>query len=155
MFSCKKGRFAHPLVPTQPCLTFTAGVARDTALRERSDMNKSESQSETFVNLTSHTITIYDIINHRERPVLVLHPSGIEARVQMGYKLRRYISPVPVYSFEAGETVGLPDPKPGVYYIVSSLVQAAVPDRDDLLAPGELIKDQDGHPIGCLGLKAR
>jgi hypothetical protein len=43
-----------------------------------------------------------------------------------------------------GEVENLPDPVEGTIYIVSQLVVQALPDRKDLLAPGELKRDDLG-----------
>lgn len=51
-----------------------------------------------------------------------------------------------------GEVTGLPEPRDGVYYIVSKIVAQACPDRHDLLIPGPAVKGEDGRPIGCNGL---
>lgn len=46
---------------------------------------------------------------------------------------------------------GLPDPKPGVLYIVSTMVAQAV-DREDLLSPGgatiDVVRDATGRMVG-------
>ena len=103
-----------------------------------------------FLNLTPHKLNI-----HNERVLrFSIEPSGDVARVAVEYKLKGYIDGVPIYEAEYGDVEGLPDPQRGVLYIVSSLVKAAVPDREDVLSPGELIRDEDGRPIGCRGLKA-
>jgi hypothetical protein len=39
-----------------------------------------------------------------------------------------------------------------VYYIVSAMVRLAVPDRQDLLSPGDLIRDEKGNIVGCKNL---
>ena len=51
-----------------------------------------------------------------------------------------------------GAVLGLPHPRPGVYYIVSALVLAQVPNRADVFAPGPALRDADGRVVGCVGL---
>ena len=52
----------------------------------------------------------------------------------------------------SGEIVGLPEPKDGVFYIVSRLVAEASPKRDDLVFPFGLVRDESGTVIGCRSL---
>ena len=52
---------------------------------------------------------------------------------------------------EFGEVVGLPEKEDGLLLIVSRLVAQACADRDDLLVPGELIRDENGNVIGARG----
>lgn len=51
-----------------------------------------------------------------------------------------------------GEVVGLPAPVRGVRYVVSILVAERLPDRDDLLVPGEQVRDAAGRIVGCRSL---
>ena len=37
-------------------------------------------------------------------------------------------------------------------FIVSGMVAAMV-ERDDVMSPGPLLRDEEGRPIGCKGLK--
>lgn len=54
------------------------------------------------------------------------------------------------------EIIGLPDPEPGVVYIVAKAVADAAPAaRGDLMSPGRLIRDGDGNVVGCDGLTRR
>ena len=47
-----------------------------------------------------------------------------------------------------GEVEGLPEEKPDTMYIVSGLVLAQS-GRKDLLAPGNLVRNDQGQVIGC------
>ena len=38
---------------------------------------------------------------------------------------------------------------PHIYYIVSQLVKSALPGREDLLVPAEVVRDEKGNIIGC------
>jgi len=95
----------------------------------------------TIVNMTPHAITV---VGHDPIP-----PSGDVARVSVTDTPAGYIGDYPVSVQETGEVEGLPDPVPGVYYIVSTMVRLALPDRLDLLSPGQLVRDDAGRPIGC------
>lgn len=51
-----------------------------------------------------------------------------------------------------GEPVGLPEYRLGQFYIVSQLVKSALPNREDLLVPAEVVRDTNGNIIGCKSL---
>ena len=53
------------------------------------------------------------------------------------------------------EIIGLPEPEPGVVYIVAKAVADAAPHRGDLMSPGRLLRAEDGTVIGCDGLTRR
>lgn len=58
----------------------------------------------------------------------------------------------PVRSASYGSVVGLPDPEPDTWYIVSlatALAAALATGRNDLLVPYDQIRDEDGRIIGC------
>jgi hypothetical protein len=59
---------------------------------------------------------------------------------------------VAVFSVRYGEVTGLPQSKAETCFVVSMMVKAACPNRTDLLSPGELVRGDDGQPIGCIGL---
>jgi len=48
-----------------------------------------------------------------------------------------------------GKVEGLPDEESGVRYIVSRLVKSALPEREDLIVPADLIRDASGQITGC------
>ena len=123
-----------------------------------------------FVNLTQHRINVYtanywtaaeppeDIVvaadGRRSCLVLSIPPSGHHARVSS--------ESIPVergFGFEVvtntyGSVTGLPDPSPGRNYIVSGMVLDALQgSRFDVYAPGALLRDEKGHPVGCIGLR--
>ncbi len=102
-----------------------------------------------FVNLTPHTINVLD---ESEQEVLAIGPSGTIARVSVEYVLDDKVDGVPIYTAAYGEVTGLPEPAAGTLYIVSGLVNTCV-DRRDVLSPGELVRNDDGRPVGCKGLK--
>ena len=45
---------------------------------------------------------------------------------------------------------GLPDAKPGTYYIVSKILAQACPEREDLIFPGTLVYDAEDNVGGCI-----
>lgn len=64
-----------------------------------------------------------------------------------------YMAPVVRPTF--GAVVGLPDPEPDVFHVVSRIAaeaaRASGRSTDDLLIPDDLVRGPDGQPIGCLG----
>lgn len=102
-----------------------------------------------FVNLTPHGIIILDY-GRDKNDRLFVPPDGQVARVETTSEDLGTRDGVPVTKTTFGEVVGLPDPEEGIYLIVSRLVLEAVKDaRDDVFAPGELVRNDDGRPIGC------
>ena len=95
----------------------------------------------TIVNLTPHAITV---VGHGTIP-----PSGDVARVSVRDIPASDVGGYPVSTQQTGDVTDLPGPVPGVYYLVSTMVRLALPDRMDLLSPGQLVRDDAGRPIGC------
>ncbi len=52
-----------------------------------------------------------------------------------------------------GEVENLPPQEEEVMIIVSALVASAAKGRDDLLVPGELVRDDGGNIVGCKSLR--
>ena len=50
------------------------------------------------------------------------------------------------------EVEGLPEPKKDTYYVVSALVAGACKNRDDLVVPNDIVRDEKGRIIGCRSL---
>lgn len=99
-----------------------------------------------FKNLTSHSIC--EVTTGQTIP-----PSGVVARVKSStVKVGEHAS-APIYTSTFGEVEGLPEPEEGTIYIVSALTLNAIVDRVDVVAPGNLQRDQDGNPIGCIGFR--
>lgn len=102
-----------------------------------------------FENLTPHSIR--EVTTGQTIP-----PSGIIARVKSSTVKVAEHSLAPIYASTFGEIEGLPEPKEGTVYIVSSLALNAVPlERQDVVSPGNLQRDQNGIPIGCVGFRIR
>ena len=108
-------------------------------------------------NFTPHPITI--IVrkgeNMQEHTDITL-PSEGNARVSVTEKMVSTVDSgqglVDYYVEEFGQVEGLPDPEPNTVLIVSRLVYDACPDRDDLVYPVGLLRDELGRVIGCRGL---
>jgi len=98
-----------------------------------------------IVNLTPHAIN--ETITGQ-----TFAPSGEVARVATTSEYQGDFEGISTYRTTYGEIVGLPEAQFGVVYIVSGMVLAQT-DRQDVFAPGELVRDENGKPIGCKGLK--
>ena len=102
-----------------------------------------------FINLTSHTIN--EVTTGQEFPT-----TGRVARTKTFTDEVDNIEGCPIYTTETGELYGLPQRVEGVTYIVSALALNAVPsDRTDVVAPGNLQRDEHGKPIGCMGFRRK
>lgn len=117
--------------------------------------DKGDSAVETdIVNLTPHTLNIY---NEHNELVLVLPPSGSVARIAMRRTLIGREGDVPLYTTEYGELTGLPDvvSRDKIYVVSAMARDAARSDFDPgmrFASPGDLIRNDEGQPIGCVGL---
>lgn len=99
-----------------------------------------------LVNLTPHTINILT-----EGMVRSIPSTGI-ARCATESALIYQVEGIPVNRTTYGKVEGLPEPSEGTVYIVSALVRMAVPTRNDVVSPGDLVRDEKGQPIGCKNL---
>ena len=100
----------------------------------------------TLVNLTPHMINVM----HADGTVENIASSGLarcaEQRIIVGS-----VNGIDLYAVSYGEVSGLPEQVDDTFYIVSMPVRLALPTRKDLLSPGELVRDNEGKPIGCKG----
>ena len=110
----------------------------------------------TLINLTPHAVTICALHGF---PILTVPTSGAVAqcRVERWHDERIMVGVlhihIPIAVPEYSDIEGLPDPEPGVGYIVSAMVRQAS-GRPDVFSPGDAIRDDQGHVIGCRGLDA-
>ena len=97
-----------------------------------------------LVNLTPHIIS--EVVSG-----LKIQPFGTVARVSVTKTSVGNLEGCPLFTTETGEVTNLPDAQDSVWYIVSAQVRMALPERKDLLSPGDLVRDDEGRPIGCNG----
>lgn len=104
----------------------------------------------TLLNMTPHALNVVCENN----TITTIEPSGTVVRVSQNMELVTDINGIPVYRSQYGELEGLPEPQAHTRYILSAMAAAAAKaaGRDDILSPGELIRDENGQPIGCRGL---
>ena len=101
-----------------------------------------------FINLTTHPIT--EVISGK-----VFEPSGSIARAKQSTIKSHEHNGCPIYKTKFEGIDGLPEPREGVVYIVSALAMNAIPTRPDVVSPGNLQRDSNGKPIGCVGFRAQ
>ena len=107
--------------------------------------------TEKLVNLTPHAINIYD--EDRKTLLATIQPSGHVALVEMTRcRAGTLFGGIPTYRSEVGDVTGVPEGRS--LYIVSAMVRLALPENFNLYSPGELIRDESGQPIGCIGLES-
>ena len=102
------------------------------------------------VNKTPHDIHIMDA----EGNVLRTYPRG-NGEIRIALKTIRIgvlDDGTPLSQAVYGEPVGLPEYDRNILYIVSQIVKAACPERQDLLVPSEFVRDANGVIIGCKSL---
>ena len=103
----------------------------------------------TIINKTPHPVYILD----EKNKVIVSFPKA-EALIRLSSSIeKKYVlCNVPITITIFGDPIGLPDMKEETFYIVSQLVKSALPTRDDLLVPAEVVRDEKGNIIGCRSL---
>lgn len=101
-----------------------------------------------IINLTPHTVTVIG-----EDGKTVVFPSEGNARASQVLNPACTICNVDVVSIAYGETDGLPEPEPGIYYIVSTITANAAKTEGrytgDLLVTVNPVRDEKGAIIGC------
>lgn len=106
-----------------------------------------------IINLTPHSV---NVIRDDNSVAITIEASGNVARCSQTIDIVDTINvnniAIPVSSSSYGEVVDLPAPQDDTYYIVSRLVMSACPNRQDLLVPNDLVRDEAGRVIGCRSL---
>jgi hypothetical protein len=111
-----------------------------------------------FVNLTPHTIRLLQLFGNPENPgweIIDIEPSGGVARIAEFQTAPNRGALPPVLGVECVSAPveagvhGLPEPTPGVAYLVSSRLLRAVPDRYDVFCPDtseeSAVRDDNGQ----------
>jgi len=105
-----------------------------------------------IVNLTPHKLNVFADTTGGPELVNTFEPSGTVARVAIKKVLIGDAAGVPLYETIFGDVENLPESQQDTIFVVSLLVRQAAPERTDLYSPGELLRNEDGQPIGCIGL---
>ena len=104
-------------------------------------------------NLTPHEVKIFKLNGTASDLDVVIEASDTIARVSCEYiKVDKKVDGTDLYRPVSGEVTGLPDYEEGTYLLVSTMVREALPLRSDLVSPGQLLRNDKGEVIGCLGL---
>lgn len=106
---------------------------------------------ERLVNLTGHTINIYNC-NGVLTKVIPPDPVYPVCRVNDKKTITKTVCGVPFWESTYPSLSNLPSPEPNTYFIVSRMVAYATEPRDDLLVIDMQVKDDNGRTIGCRGL---
>jgi hypothetical protein len=104
-----------------------------------------------ILNFTPHDINLCD---ENGNQLITFPPTGL---VRLSVKtvvdeIASSLLGVCITKSEFGEPIGLPDFKKDTFLIVSQLVKSALPEREDLLVPAEVVRDLSGNIIGCKSL---
>lgn len=110
-----------------------------------------------LVNCTPHPFVLRDYTGNE---VFTLEKSENPVRVSTNQSVTGSINvtgligdvEVEIYETTFGDVENLPAPEEGTLYIVSRIVAAACPGRDDLVIPNDLVRDENGNIIGCRSL---
>jgi hypothetical protein len=101
-----------------------------------------------FVNATPHVLNIVCA----DGSIREIAPSGIVPRLAQTRQVSHILDGIEISRVQMGEIEGLPEEEDETVLIVSRMVLDAIPERGDMLAPGELVRDSSGKVIGCKGL---
>lgn len=103
----------------------------------------------TILNLTPHAINIVDSKGNNLRTIT---PEDVSARLSATTEVIGSLDGIPLTQTQFGATEGLPEPSENTYFIVSRLIMAGNPERNDLLVPNDLLRNEEGHILGCQSL---
>lgn len=104
------------------------------------------------VNCTPHDVNLITSSGN----IVVFERSGIIPRLS---EQQQKINSVTVNGIEINivkksflEPEGLPGPQENTIFIVSALVAGACKNRDDLVIPNDIVRDETGRIVGCKNL---
>lgn len=102
-----------------------------------------------ILNCTPHSLVFVDDAG---KVIRTVEPSGILPRVSSAITVIGDIDGIPDEVTSYGEIVGLPEKQDGTILVVSAMVAARLPDRDDIRIPGRQVRDAQGRIVGCKSL---
>ena len=104
-----------------------------------------------IINLTPHVATLFvDGIIGLEIPASGSVARCKESSEQIDSLNIEGVKNFPIVKKVYGEVEGLPEEQPGIFYFCSALVgQAIKGTRNDVLVPGDAVRDAANRIIGC------
>lgn len=107
-----------------------------------------------LINVTPHAI----ILRPDEGQEVILPPSGQVARVAVSQDVVAQVGEIPIVATRFGDVEGLPEPRPGVLYVASTLVAqaAAAAGRRDVVSPDTgptAVRDGEGRIVAVRRLQ--
>jgi len=105
--------------------------------------------SAKLVNMTPHDVVV---LNSDNTVLMVLPKTDSTVRLSVNTVECEPLGKVPTSKTVFGDAVGLPDFEENTYYVVSQLVKSALPHREDLLVPADVVRDEKGLILGCRSL---
>jgi hypothetical protein len=103
-----------------------------------------------IVNLTSRPVIIVDPNTKEE--ILNIPSSSIQALASQRNDPAGYMHGQPVVRVVYGNLENAPEPKDGVFYVVSAIAAAAAPHRRDFLLTSRPVRDDQGRIIASSAL---
>jgi hypothetical protein len=109
-----------------------------------------------FKNFTPHEINVSSYNDETDSNEMISFPSigiarvGVTEKHEDHARIDSNTNIVYMYSETFGQVEGLPDAENDTIYIVSRMVYDAS-DRNDIVYPIGLIRDQQGKIVGCKG----
>lgn len=104
-----------------------------------------------IVNLTPHDI----VVQRTDGSFITIPRDGTVARVETreagSTTIQTEFGDFTVSVKVCGPIVGLPTSADNTLFVVSKMVADWAPGRNDILTPGELIRDDKGVVVGCKG----
>ena len=97
-----------------------------------------------IINLTPHAVRVVG------KKDTLFEPSGTVARIKESRTKDTHLEGIPLNRKSFGEVENLPAPAPNKVYIVSSqVVEYLRGQRSDVVAPDDLVRDDNGQINGC------
>ena len=127
---------------------FATAPPSSTALSSQSSTQLPETAE--LVNLTSRPVIIVDPDTKEE--ILNIPSSSIQALASQRNNPAGHIHGQPVVQVVYGDLENAPEPKDGVFYIVSAVAASAAPHRRDFLLTSRPVRDDQGRIIASSAL---
>ena len=101
-----------------------------------------------IINCTPHPINLIS----QDGTITSLPKGEVVPRLTQSTKQVDIVNGISITETTFGGTTDLPDYQEGTVLIVSRMILEANKDRNDLLVPNELVRDESGNIAGCKSL---